>query len=88
MHILHEYKGAFSLRDEMGTFPNIEVKIDVMKTLFLLRPYHVKEEDKQILVQEMKIICYMGILKKGFSAYSSLFMLISRKMMKDKKFFF
>ena len=33
----------------------------------------------------MKWLCYMGILKKGFSAYSSPVMLISRKLTKDKK---
>ena len=33
----------------------------------------------------MKRSCYMGILKEGFSAYSSLVMLISRKLTKDKR---
>ena len=33
----------------------------------------------------MKQMCYMGILKKGFSAYSSPVMLISRKITKDKR---
>ena len=27
--MLYEYRDAFSLRDEMGTCPNIEVEIDV-----------------------------------------------------------
>ena len=45
--LLYEYKDAFSLRDEIGTCPNIEVEIDIMdKTLFFIRPYHAKEEDK------------------------------------------
>ena len=45
MYMLYKYKGAFSLRDEIGTCPNIKVEIDVMdKSLFFLRPYHVKEE--------------------------------------------
>ena len=35
--------------------------------------------------KEMKILCYLGILKEGFSVYSSPVMLISRKMMKDKR---
>ena len=34
--------------------------------------------------KEMKRLCYMGILKEGFSAYSSPVMLISRKLTKDK----
>ena len=37
MDMLYKYKDAFSLRDEIGTSPNIEVKIDVMdKSPFLL----------------------------------------------------
>ena len=36
MDMLYRYKEAFSLRDEIGTCPNIEVEIDVMdKTPFL-----------------------------------------------------
>ena len=30
MEMLYKHKEAFSLRDEIGTFPNIEVEIDVM----------------------------------------------------------
>ena len=33
----------------------------------------------------MKWLCYMGILKEGFSAYSSPVMLIHRKLTKDKR---
>ena len=33
----------------------------------------------------MKGLCYLGILKEGFSAYSSPVMLINRKMTKDKR---
>ena len=86
MDMLFKYKEAFSLRDEIGTCPNIEVEIEVTdKAPFFIRPYHVREEDKAIIDKEMKRLCYMGILKYGFSAYSSLVMLISRKLMKDKR---
>ena len=51
---------------------------------FFIRPYHVKEEDKKILDKDMKRLCYLGILKEGFLAYSSPVMLISRKVMQDK----
>ena len=44
-----------------------------------------REEDKNILVKEMKRLCYLGILKEGFSAYLSPVMLISRKLTKDKR---
>ena len=33
----------------------------------------------------MKRLCHLGILKKGFSAYLSPVMLISRKVTKDKR---
>ena len=42
MDILYRYKEAFSLRDEIGTCPNIEVEINVTdKSPFFIRPYHV-----------------------------------------------
>ena len=86
MDLLYKYKEAFSLRDEIGTCPNIEVEIVVMdKSLLFIRPYHVREEDKVVIDKEMKRLHYMGILKEGFSTYSSLVMLISRKLTKDKR---
>ena len=85
MDMLYKYKEAFSLRDEIGTCPNIEVEIEVTdKSPFFIRPYHMREEDK-VIDKEMKRLCYMGILKEGFSAYSSPVMLISRKLTKDKR---
>ena len=40
---------------------------------------------KHLLTGEMKWLYYMGILKEGFSAYSTPVMLISRKLTKDKR---
>ena len=75
---IYDYKDAFSLRDEIGTCPNIKVEIDVMdNSPFFIRPFHTKEEHKAILHKEMKRLCYLGILKEGFSAYSSPVMLMS-----------
>ena len=55
MDMLYKYKNTFSLRDEIGTCPNIEVEIHVTdKSPFFIRPYHVKEEDKNILAKEIK----------------------------------
>ena len=83
---IYKYREAFSLRDEIGTCPNIEIDIDVTdKMPFFIRPYQVKEEDKRVLDKEMKRLCYLGILKEGFSAYSSLVMLVSRKLTQDKR---
>ena len=76
--LIYDYKDVFTLRDKIGTCLNIKVEIDVMdNSPFFIRPFHAKEEDKAILDKEMKQLCYLGILKEGFSAYSSLVMLIS-----------
>ena len=86
MDMLYKYKEVFTLQDEIGTCPNIEVEIEVMdKSPFFIGPYHVREEDKVVIDKEMKRLCYMGILKEGFSAYSSPVMLISGKLTKDKR---
>ena len=86
MDVLYKYREAFSLRDEIGTCPNIEMDIDITdKSPFFIRLYHVREEDKAFIDKEMKRLCYMDILKEGFSAYSSPVMLISRKLTKDKR---
>ena len=53
--LLYQYKDAFSLRDEIGLCPNIEIEIDVMdKSPFFIRPFHANEDDKAILDKEMK----------------------------------
>ena len=86
MDMLYMYKEAFSLRDEIGTCPTIEVEIDVRdKFPFFIRPYHVQEEDKHFIDKEIKRLCYLGILKETFLAYSSPVVLISRKITKDKR---
>ena len=86
MNMLFKYKEAFSLRDKIGTCPNIEVGIDMTdKSPFVIRPYHVREEDKKVIDKAMKHLCYLGILKEGFSQYSSLVMLINHKF--DTSFF-
>ena len=53
--LLYKYKDMFSLRDEIGICPNIEIEIDVTdKSPFFIRPFHANEEDKVILDKEMK----------------------------------
>ena len=44
-----------------------------------------RKKTKNILDKEMKRLCYLGILKEGFPAYSSPVILISRKLTKDKR---
>ena len=53
--MLYQYKETFSLRDEIGMYPNIEVGIDVTdKSPFFIRLYHVREEDKKVIDKEIK----------------------------------
>ena len=57
--MLYKYKEAFSLRDEIGTCPNIDVETDMTdKSPFFIRPCHVKEEDTAFIDKEMKHLCY------------------------------
>ena len=56
--MLQKYNKAINIKkylDEIGTCPHIEVEIDVTdKSPFLIRPYFVKEEDKNVIDKEMK----------------------------------
>ena len=55
MDMLYKYKEALSLRDEIGTCPNIVVEINVTdKSPFFIKPCHVIEEDKKVIDKEMK----------------------------------
>ena len=41
--LIYKYKDAFSLRDEIGTCPNIDVEIDIKhKSPFFIRPFHAR----------------------------------------------
>ena len=86
MEMLYKYKGAFGLRDEIGMCPNIKVEVEITdRSPSLIRSYHVREEDKTLIDKEMKHLCYLGMLKEGFSAYSSPVILISRKLTQGKR---
>ena len=53
--LLYKYKDIFSLRDEIGLCPNIEIEIDITdKSPSFIRSFHANEEDKIILNKEMK----------------------------------
>ena len=79
--VLHKYKKAFSLRDEIGLCQSMEVELELRdETPFFIRPFPMKESDKDIMDKEMRKGCLLGILKKGMSSYSSPIMLIPRKL--------
>ncbi len=77
--ILHKHKKAFSLRDEIGTCPDLLVHLELnKKEPFQIKPFTCKEQ-KKYLDKEMKKGCMLGILKQAMSAWNSPMMLIPRK---------
>ena len=79
--VLLKYKTAFSLRDEIGLCPNMEVELELTDTSpFFIRPFPIKESEKEVVDKEMRKGCLLGISKKGMSSYSSPIMLIPRKL--------
>ena len=78
--ILYKYNKAISLRDEIGLCQNMEVELELTdETQFFIRPFPIKESDKDLVDKEIRKGCLLGILKKGMSSYSSPIMLIPRK---------
>ena len=70
--MLYEYMDAFSLRDEIGTCPNIEVEIDVTdKTPFFIRPFHAKEEDSHFGQRDEKVMLFRNFERRVLSLFMS-----------------
>ena len=88
MEILDKYVDldkSCPIDSEKKQAEQVVVQIYIDFSPFFIRPYHVKEEDENIIDKEMKRLCYLGILRKGLSPYSSPVMSISRKVTKDKR---
>ena len=78
--LLVKYREAFSLRDEIGTSPNIEVELQVIDiSTFFIMPFHVRKQDKPIIDKEMQRWVNAGILKQDMPSYSFPIVLIARK---------
>ena len=61
--------------------PSMEIELELNdETPFFIRPFPIKETEKDVVDKEMKKGCILGILKKGMSPYSSPIMLIPRKL--------
>ena len=53
--ILLKYKEAFSLRDEIGLCPNMEIELELNdEAPFFIRPFPIKENEKDVVDKEMK----------------------------------
>ena len=71
---------VFSLRDETGMCPFIEVHLRPKdETPFLVRPYPMQEEQKKIIQKETDRLELLGIIRKGLTSCSSLVVLVKRK---------
>ena len=69
---VEQFTDVFSLRDEIGTCPFIEVHLKLKdKTQFFVRPYPMREEQKKVIQKEMDRLKHLGIIRKGLTDYSS-----------------
>ena len=76
---VEEFTDVFSLRDEIGTCPFIEVHLKLKdKTPFFVRPYPMREEQKKVIQKEMDRLKHLGIIRKGLTGYSSLVVLVMK----------
>ena len=65
MKMLNKYRDAFSLRDEIGECPNLEVDIKVIaESPFLVRPFPISEGDKPFMDKQMERLVSRNIEQK------------------------
>ena len=75
-----QFTDVFSLRDEIGTCPFIEVHLKLKdKIPFFVRPYLMREEQKKVIQKEMDRLEHLSIICKGQTGYSSLVVLVKCK---------
>ena len=74
------FHDVFSLRDEVGTCPFIEVHLELKdETPFIVRPYPMHKEQKKVIQKEMDRLEHLGIIRKGLTSCSSLVVLVKQK---------
>ena len=77
---VEQFTDMFSLRDEIGTCPFIEVHLKLKdETPFFVRPYPMREEQKKVIQKEMDRLEHLGIIHKGLTGYSSPVVLVKWK---------
>ena len=77
---VEKFTDIFSLRDEIGTCPFIEVHLKLKdKTPFFVRPYPMREEQKKVIQKEIDRLKHLGIIQKELTSYSSLVVLVKWK---------
>ena len=69
---IDNFHDVFSLRDEIGTCPFIEVHLKLKdETPFFVRPYPMSEEQKKVIQKEMDRLEHLGISQKGLTSWWS-----------------
>ena len=77
---VEQFTDIFSLRDEIGTCPFIEVHLKFKdETPFFVRPYLMRKEQKKVIQKEMDRLEHLGIIHKGLTSYSSPVILVKQK---------
>ena len=77
---VEQFMDIFSLRDEIGTCPFIEVHLKFKdETPFFVRPYPVREEQKKVIQKEVDRLVHLGIIQKGLTGYNSPVVLVKQK---------
>ena len=77
---VEQFTDVFSLRDEIGTCPFIEVHLKLKdETPFFVTPYPMREEQKKVIQKEMDRLKHLGIIHQGLTGYSSLVVLVKWK---------
>ena len=86
MKMILKYRDAFSLRDEIGEYPNLVADIKVIdESPFFVRPFPLSETNKRFMDKQTERLVSLGILTKNSTSHTSLVMLITRKQTNDKR---
>ena len=76
---VEQFTDIFSLRNEIGTCPFIEVHLKLKdETSFFVRLYPMREQ-KKVIQKEMDRLKHLGIIWKGLTGYSSQVVLVKWK---------
>ena len=68
LYKVEQFTDVFSLRDEIGTCPFIEVHLKFKdETPFFVRPYPMREDQKKVIQKKMDRLKHLGIIHKGLT---------------------
>ena len=77
---VEQFTDVFSLRDEIGTCPFVEVHLKLKdETPFFVRLYPMREEQKKVIQKVMDKLEHLSIIQKGLTSYSSPVVLVKWK---------